>query len=196
LLLTELRNRETESPEFRDALHKVSILVLSRAISDRFDYEPCHVKTLMGETVNGIKPGESVGFVAILGAGLGMVQAGWLHLPSAPLALLAIKRDELTLKPVFLYERRFRTCPDHAVILDPMLATGGTASYSIHRVKNEWKVKKITYVSVFAALKGIQVLHAAHPDVPVYTAAMGSGLNSKGYIENACNDAGDRTLGT
>jgi uracil phosphoribosyltransferase len=124
-----------------------------------------------------------------------MMQAAWSHFPMAQMALLGIARNEASLKPVQTYERDFDVIPKHAMVLDPMCATGGTASAAVKRVKS-WGVEKVTYVCIFAARQGVIKLRTDHPDVPMYIASMGTGLNSKGYIENGCNDAGDRVLGT
>ena len=143
--------------------------------------------------------GERVGFVPILRAGLGMVDAMLELMPTAQVWHLGLFRDERTLRPVEYYNK----LPDSAtvdlcLILDPMLATGGSATAAIEVLKKWGAVKpvRIKLVNLIAAPEGVEAVAAAHPDVEIYCAALDRSLNDKGYIQPGLGDAGDRQFGT
>jgi uracil phosphoribosyltransferase len=143
--------------------------------------------------------GERIGLVPILRAGLGMVDAMLELLPTAQVWHLGLFRDERTLRPVEYYNK----LPDSAtvdlcLILDPMLATGGSATAAIEVLKKWGAVKpvRIKLVNLIAAPEGVEAVTAAHPDVEIHCAALDRGLNDRGYIQPGLGDAGDRQFGT
>jgi uracil phosphoribosyltransferase len=144
----------------------------------------------------GYKLQEDVGLVPILRAGLGMVEGIHEMIPGAQVWHLGIYRDEKTLRPVSYYnklpvEPTVQVC----LILDPMLATGGSAFAAVEVLKH-WGVKRIKFVGLIAAPEGIEVVTKAHPDVPIYLAAIDDHLNERGFIVPGFGDAGDRQFGT
>jgi uracil phosphoribosyltransferase len=139
---------------------------------------------------------EKIGLVPILRAGLGMVEGVWDLMPSSEVWHIGLYRDEKTLKPVQYYnklpiEPRVSVC----LILDPMLATGGSATATIDVLKN-WGVKRIKFVGIIGAPEGIDLVHNNHPDIPIYLADIDRQLNERGYILPGLGDAGDRQFGT
>jgi uracil phosphoribosyltransferase len=153
------------------------------------------VQTPLEET-DGVKLADRIGLVPILRAGLGMVDAMLELMPTAQVWHLGLFRDERTLQPVEYYNK----LPDSAtvdvcLILDPMLATGGSATAAIEVLKN-WGATRIKLLNLIAAPEGVAAVERAHPDVPVYTAALDRQLNEKGYIMPGLGDAGDRQFGT
>jgi uracil phosphoribosyltransferase len=134
--------------------------------------------------------------VPILRAGLGLVEGVWELMPSAEVWHIGIYRDEATLKPVQYYNK-LPVSPTVSVclILDPMLATGGSAVATIDILK-EWGVKRIKFMGLIGAPEGIENIHRNHPDVPIYLAAVDERLNEIGYILPGLGDAGDRQFGT
>ncbi|MBI3177636.1 MAG: uracil phosphoribosyltransferase, partial [Chloroflexi bacterium] len=139
---------------------------------------------------------EKIGLVSILRAGLGMVEGVWEMMPTAEVWHIGLYRDEKTLKPVQYYNK-LPVSPRVGVvlILDPMLATGGSATATTHILKN-WGVTRIKYVGLIAAPEGIARMQADHPDVPIYIGAIDDHLNEIGYIVPGLGDAGDRQFGT
>lgn len=139
---------------------------------------------------------DKIGLVPILRAGLGMVEGVWELIPNAEVWHIGLYRDEKTLKPVQYYNK-LPTEPTVSVclILDPMLATGGSATACAELLKN-WGVKKIKFVGLIGAPEGISLLQKQHPDIPIHLAAIDDHLNEKGYIVPGLGDAGDRQFGT
>ena len=162
----------------------------------RRDFEKAvRVPTPIEET-DGVKLADRIGLVPILRAGLGMVDAMLELMPTAQVWHLGLFRDERTLRPVEYYNK----LPDSAtvdltLILDPMLATGGSATAAIDVLKR-WGSARIKLLNLIAAPEGVRTVQAAHPDVPIYTAALDRQLNEKGYIMPGLGDAGDRQFGT
>jgi uracil phosphoribosyltransferase len=139
---------------------------------------------------------EKIGLVPILRAGLGMVEGVWDLMPSAEVWHIGLYRDEETLKPVEYYNRLpVEPTVSVCLILDPMLATGGSAVATTDVLKR-WGVRRIKFVGVIGAPEGIQNMQDHHPDVPIYLAAIDDHLNEKGYIVPGLGDAGDRQFGT
>jgi len=192
--LTRLRDKETEPKKFRELVRELGALLTYEATAD-LATTPVKVLTPMEET-GGEELKEKIGLVPILRAGLGMVEGVWELMPSAEVWHIGLYRDERTLKPVAYYNR-LPVAPTVAVclILDPMLATGGSAVATVDILKN-WGVTKIKFVGLIGAPEGIQRLHEAHPDVPIYLAAIDDHLNEHGYIVPGLGDAGDRQFGT
>jgi uracil phosphoribosyltransferase len=139
---------------------------------------------------------ERVGLVPVLRAGLGMVESVLELLPYAQVWHIGLFRDERTLKPISYYNRLPNEATvDTCLLLDPMLATGGSASATVDMLKR-WGAKRIKYMGLIAAPEGIERLSTDHPDVPIHVAAIDSHLNEHGYIVPGLGDAGDRQFGT
>jgi uracil phosphoribosyltransferase len=192
--LTKLRDKNTSPKKFRELVRELGALLTYEATAD-LAVEPVSIETPMAKT-DGEDLKEKIGLVPILRAGLGMVEGVWELMPSAEVWHIGLYRDERTLKPVAYYNR-LPVAPTVSVclILDPMLATGGSAVATVDILKN-WGVEKIKFVGLIAAPEGIQRLHNAHPDVPIHIAAIDERLNENGYIIPGLGDAGDRQFGT
>ena len=144
----------------------------------------------------GVKLAEPIGLVPVLRAGIGMVEAALELMPDAQVWHIGLFRDERTLRPIEYYNK----LPSEAtvavcLVLDPMLATGGSAVATIDILK-KWGAKRVKYVGIIAAPEGVKALSTAHPDVPIHVAALDERLNEKGYILPGLGDAGDRQFGT
>ncbi len=192
--LALLRDVRTEPKKFRELVREISWLVGYEALADARVHE-VPVQTPMEETV-GAELADRIGLVPILRAGLGMVDAMLELMPTAQVWHLGLFRDERTLRPVEYYNK----LPDSAtvdlcLILDPMLATGGSATAAIEVLKR-WGAVRIKLVNLIAAPEGIRAVTAAHPDVPIHCAALDRQLNERGYILPGLGDAGDRQFGT
>jgi uracil phosphoribosyltransferase len=195
--LALLRSQETEPKKFRELVREISWLVGYEALADA-RVAPIKVKTPI-ELTDGMQLGERIGLVPILRAGLGMVDAMLELMPTAQVWHLGLFRDERTLRPVEYYNK----LPDSAtvdlcLILDPMLATGGSATAAIDVLKRWGAVTpvRIKLLNLIAAPEGVRAVQEAHPDVPIYAAALDRQLNEKGYIMPGLGDAGDRQFGT
>lgn len=192
--LTRLRDKETKPKKFRELVRELGALLTYEATAD-LNLRPVSVETPMAVT-NGEDLKEKIGLVPILRSGLGMVEGVWELMPSAEVWHIGLYRDEQTLKPVAYYNR-LPVAPTVSVclILDPMLATGGSAVATVNILK-DWGVEKIKFVGLIAAPEGIQRLHDTHPDVPIHLAAIDERLNENGFIVPGLGDAGDRQFGT
>ncbi len=189
-----LRDRKTEPKKFREVVRELSWLLGYEALADA-RVRPLEVKTPL-ETMEGAELADRIGLVPILRAGLGMVDAMLELMPTAQVWHLGFFRDERTLRPVEYYNK----LPDSAnvdlcLILDPMLATGGSATAAIEVLKR-WGAVRIKLVNLIAAPEGVEAVATAHPDVEIYCAALDRQLNDKGYIMPGLGDAGDRQFGT
>jgi uracil phosphoribosyltransferase len=192
--MTLLRDQRTDPKKFRELLREVAVLIAYEATSD-LTTETVPVMTPLGHIV-GRRLQERVGLVPILRAGLGMVDGIWNLLPNAEVWHIGLFRDEETLEPVEYYSRLpVSPTVDVCLVLDPMLATGGSAVAAVGMLKR-WQAKRIKFVGVIAAPEGVQRLTAAHPDVPLYLAAVDERLNEMGLIVPGLGDAGDRLFGT
>ncbi|HEX6607177.1 MAG TPA: uracil phosphoribosyltransferase [Chloroflexia bacterium] len=192
--LALLRSVTTEPKKFREVVAEITQLLTYEATQDLSTVEE-EVVTPMATTTCRVVD-ERVGLVPVLRAGLGMVEAVLQLLPYAQVWHIGLFRDEKTLKPIEYYNR----LPDHSsvdtcLLLDPMLATGGSASATVDILK-KWGAGRIKYVGLIAAPEGIAHLSAQHPDVPIHVAAVDSHLNEIGYIVPGLGDAGDRQFGT
>ena len=192
--LAILRDIETEPKKFREVVRELSWLLGYEALAD-VSVKTIEIRTPL-EPMVGYELGERIGLVPILRAGLGMVDAMLELMPTAQVWHLGLFRDERTLRPVEYYNK----LPDSAtvdlcLILDPMLATGGSATAAIDVLKR-WGAVKIKLVNLIAAPEGVEAVSAAHPDVAIFCAALDRGLNDKGYIQPGLGDAGDRQFGT
>jgi len=192
--LAKLRSTDTEPKKFRELIREISMLLAYEATAD-LATQPAPVTTPMGNTT-GLELVEKIGLVPILRAGLGMVEGIWEMMPNAEVWHLGLYRDEKTLKPVQYYNK-LPTSPrvGAVLLLDPMLATGGSATAATQVLK-DWGVKKIKYIGLIAAPEGVQRMQTDHPDVPLYIGAIDSHLNNIGYIVPGLGDAGDRQFGT
>ncbi len=192
--LAILRDVETEPKKFREIVRELSWLLGYEALQDA-GVRPKTIETPM-ESMEAAELGERIGLVPILRAGLGMVDAMLELMPTAQVWHLGLFRDERTLRPVEYYNK----LPDSAtvdlcLILDPMLATGGSATAAIDVLK-KWGAVRIKLVNLIAAPEGVKAVQDAHPDVEIHCAALDRGLNEKGYIMPGLGDAGDRQFGT
>jgi uracil phosphoribosyltransferase len=192
--LAILRNAATEPKKFREIVRELSWLLGHEALAD-VRVRPISVETPL-ETTAAFELADRIGLVPILRAGLGMVDAMLELMPTAEVWHLGLFRDERTLKPVEYYNK----LPDAAtvdlcLILDPMLATGGSATAAIEVLKR-WGATRIKLINLIAAPEGVEAVSSAHPDVAIYCAALDRQLNDKGYILPGLGDAGDRQFGT
>jgi uracil phosphoribosyltransferase len=192
--LTMLRATTTKPKKFRELVRELAILLAYEATAD-LQLSEKTVTTPMGEA-HGFEVGEKIGLVPVLRAGLGMVEGVWEMMPAAEVWHIGLFRDERTLKPIAYYNRLpIAPTVDVCLVLDPMLATGGSASATIDILKR-WGAKKIKYMGLLAAPEGIARLSADHPDVPIHLAVIDERLNDIGYIVPGLGDAGDRQFGT
>jgi uracil phosphoribosyltransferase len=195
--LAILRDERTEPKKFREVVRELSWLLGYEALADA-RVGPLTIRTPI-EEMQAEELGDRIGLVPILRAGLGMVDAMLELMPTAEVWHLGLFRDERTLRPVEYYNK----LPDSAsvdlcLILDPMLATGGSATAAIEVLKRWGAVQpvRIKLVNLIAAPEGVAAVAAAHPDVEMYCAALDRQLNEKGYIMPGLGDAGDRQFGT
>lgn len=192
--LTRMRSASTEPKKFRELVREITGLLAYEATAD-LRIRPTTVQTPL-EEAPGFDLEEKIGLVPILRAGLGMVEGIWELMPSAEVWHIGIYRDEKTLKPVQYYNK-LPTAPRVAVclILDPMLATGGSAVATVDILK-DWGVQRIKFVGLIGAPEGIALMDKHHPDVTIHLAAVDDHLNERGYIVPGLGDAGDRQFGT
>ncbi len=192
--LTLLRDKDTEPKKFRELIREIAILLAYEATAD-LKLEPASVVTPMGEA-RGARLTEKIGLIPILRAGLGMVEGIWEMMPQAEVWHIGLYRDERTLRPVEYYNKLpVSPTVDVCLILDPMLATGGSATATVDILKR-WGANRIKFVGIIAAPEGVEALTTAHPDVPIHVAAVDDHLNEIGYIVPGLGDAGDRQFGT
>jgi uracil phosphoribosyltransferase len=192
--LALLREVATEPKKFRELVREISWLVGYEALADA-QLEDITVRTPL-EEMTGQRLADRIGLVPILRAGLGMVDALLELFPTAQVWHLGLFRDERTLRPVEYYNRLpDKATVDTCLILDPMLATGGSATAAIEVLK-DWGAARIKLVNLIAAPEGVQAVASAHPDVAIHTAALDRQLNERGYIMPGLGDAGDRQFGT
>jgi uracil phosphoribosyltransferase len=192
--LSLLRRTTTEPKKFRELVRELSILLAYEATQD-LKTSPMRVQTPLG-MAEGVVLQEKIGLVPILRAGLGMVEGIWEFMPSAEVWHIGIYRDEATLKPVEYYNKLpVEPTVSLCLILDPMLATGGSAVATVDVLKR-WGVRRIKFVGLIAAPEGIANLQQHHPDIPIHLAVVDEGLNEHGYIVPGLGDAGDRQFGT
>lgn len=192
--LTKLRDRMTEPKKFRELIREIAALLTYEATSDLL-ITPIQVETPL-ERIEGGSLQHKIGLIPILRAGLGMTEGVWELMPSAEVWHIGLFRDEETLKPVEYYNKLpIEPTVSVCLILDPMLATGGSAIVTVDILK-EWGVEKIKFIGVIASPEGISALHKKHPDVHIHLAAIDRELNEHGYILPGLGDAGDRQFGT
>ena len=193
--LTIIRNKDCGTREFREVVNEIAELMVYEVCRD-MPLEDIEVETPVATAVEKRLAGKKVVVVPILRAGLGMVDGVLELLPAAKVGHIGMYRDEETLQP----HEYFVKMPDHLdkremIIVDPMLATGGSAIAAVDALKKRG-VKSIRFVCLVAAPEGVKALREAHPDIDVYAAALDDHLNENGYIVPGLGDAGDRLFGT
>jgi uracil phosphoribosyltransferase len=192
--LSRLREKTTDPKKFRELVREISALLAYEATSDLL-LQPRRIETPLA-AMDSSELKEKIGLVPILRAGLGMVEGLWGLMPSAEVWHIGLYRDEKTLKPVQYYNKLpVEPTVSVCLVLDPMLATGGSAVATIDILK-KWGVRRIKFVGLIGAPEGIALMDRYHPEVPIYLAAVDQRLNEHGYILPGLGDAGDRQFGT
>lgn len=193
--LSILRDKNTSSKDFRALVHEIAMLMCYEATRD-LPLEEIEIETPICKTKVKHISGKKLAVVPILRAGLGMVDAITDLIPSVRIGHIGLYRDEETLTPVEYYCKLPKDIAERDVIVvDPMLATGGSAIDAVSQIKLR-NPRSIRFMGIIAAPEGIEAFTAAHPDVPVYCAALDEKLNERGYIVPGLGDAGDRIFGT
>ena len=193
--LSILRDENTGVKDFREVVSEIATLMCYEATRD-LPLEEVEIKTPITTAKFKTIAGKKLAIVPVLRAGLGMVDGILTLIPSAKVGHIGLYRDPETHKPVEYYCKMPNDIAEREVIiLDPMLATGGSASAAIQFIKN-YEVKNIKLMNIIAAPEGIQRVHHDHPDVDIYCAALDEKLNDHGYIVPGLGDAGDRIFGT
>jgi len=192
--LTKARERDTSRREFRDLLGEIAGLMVFELTRD-YAVQPRRIETPLAP-FTGSKLASDVTVVPILRAGLGMAEGILRLIPQARIGHLGVYRDEKTLAPVAYYDKLPPNLTgSEVIVIDPMLATGGTCSYALGIVKRHG-AQRVKFVCLVAAPTGIERLLADHPDITIFTAAIDECLNELGYIVPGLGDAGDRLFGT
>lgn len=193
--LTLIRDKNTGSKEFREMIGEIAMLMCYEATRD-LPLQEVEIETPVAVAKTQVISGKKLAFVPILRAGIGMVDGVLQLVPAAKVGHIGLYRDPNNLKPVNYYCKLPGDIEEREVIvLDPMLATGGSAVAAINLIKSKG-VKNIKFMCIIAAPEGIKALTEAHPDVTVYCAAKDERLNEHGYIIPGLGDAGDRIFGT
>lgn len=192
--LSILRDKNTKPNEFRSLVSELGTLLCYEATRDLPLVSKVIETPLMQTTTNVLA--EKIALIPILRAGLGMVDGIWNLIPNACVLHIGLYRNEETLKPVEYYNKlaNYRTV-EHCLILDPMLATGGSA-IAVADILKKWGAKSIRFVGLIGAPEGVEALHKSHPDIDIHLAAIDEKLNENGYILPGLGDAGDRQFGT
>ena len=191
---TLLRRAETEPKQFRELVREITQFLIYEATADLKLSERTVMTPL--EAYRGVEIGDRIGLVPILRAGLGMVDPVLEMIPTARVWHLGLYRDHNTLEPVSYYNKLpHQPDIDLCLILDPMLATGGSATAAVEVLK-QWGATRIKFLGLIAAPEGVERLAQAHPDVPIHLAALDDRLNEHAYIVPGLGDAGDRQFGT
>lgn len=193
--LTILRNKNTGTKEFRELINEISMFVCYEALSDT-KLNKVKVETPIKSTDGYLIDENKFAFIPILRAGIGMIDGLIKILPNAKVGHIGLYRNEETLEPIRYYYKVPKGINKRVVfLLDPMLATGGSAVSAINMLKQEG-VKDIRFLCILAAPEGIERINIEHPDVKIYTASIDECLNDIGYIVPGLGDAGDRIFGT
>ena len=193
--LTLLRDKNTGSRDFRALVEEIATLMCYEATRD-LPLKEVEVETPVGLARTKVIAGRKLAFVPILRAGLGMVEGILTLITSAKVGHIGLFRDPETMEPVDYYCKMPNDIPERDVIvLDPMLATGGSAIDAVNKIKQH-RAKSIKFMCIIAAPEGIEALSKAHPDLPIYCASVDERLNEHSYIVPGLGDAGDRIFGT
>ncbi len=192
--LTILRDKETTPKKFRELIREIAILLAYEATQD------LALADSEVETPLAMAPGhllqEQIGLVPILRAGLGMVEGVWEMMPGSEVWHIGLFRDERTLQPVEYYNKLpIGPTVQLCIVLDPMLATGGSATATVDLLKR-WGAKRIKFMGIIAAPEGVQAMQEQHSDVDIHLGVIDERLNEIGYIVPGLGDAGDRQFGT
>ena len=192
--LAQLRDVSTAPRKFRELVREITLMLAYEATAD-LATEPTRVATPLADA-----PGQrlrgSIGLVPVLRAGLGMVEGLWEMMPDAVVWHIGLRRDERTLEPMQYYANKpIEPDVQSCLLMDPMLATGGSASAACDLLK-EWGVQRIRYIGLIAAPEGVERLQNNHPDVRIHIAGLDERLNERGFIVPGLGDAGDRQFGT
>ena len=193
--LTLMRDKTTGTKDFRELLEEIAMLMAYEITRD-FPLKEIEIETPVAKCKAKVLAGKKVGVVPILRAGLGMLNGVVNMIPAARVGHVGMYRDPKTLKPVEYYCKLPNDVAERTlIVVDPMLATGGSASAAMSLLK-EKGAKSLILMCLVAAPEGIRVINKEHPDVPIYVAAIDEKLNEKGYIVPGLGDAGDRIFGT
>ncbi|CAN5220010.1 uracil phosphoribosyltransferase [soil metagenome] len=193
--LTLMRSKDTSTSKFRTLLREISTLLAYEVCRD-FPTTMIEVETPIGKTMAPVLDGKKLVLISILRAGNGLLDGMLDLIPSARVGHIGLYRDHQTLEPVEYYFKVPDSMAERdAIIVDPMLATGNSAVAAVERIKKTGP-RSIKFVCLLTVPEGLRVFHAAHPDVPVYTASIDERLNEKSYIVPGLGDAGDRMFGT
>lgn len=193
--LTHIRQKETGTKEFRELVDEVATLMAFEITRD-MPLEEIEIETPVSPMKAKVLSGKKIGIIPILRAGIGMVDGILKLIPAAKVGHIGLYRDPETLKPVEYYVKLPSDVEERDfIIVDPMLATGGSAVEAIHSLKKRG-AKNIKFMCLIAAPEGVEAVSKAHPDVDIYIAALDEKLNEKGYIVPGLGDAGDRLFGT
>ena len=190
-----IRRQETGSKDFRQLISEIDMLMCYEATRD-LKLTDVEIETPISKMTAKELAGKKLAVVPILRAGLGMVDGMLSMIPAAKVGHIGLYRNEETLEPVEYYCKLPKDCAEREVfVVDPMLATGGSATAAITMLKNKG-VKKIRFMCIVAAPQGIERMQKEHPDVDLYVGALDDHLNENGYIVPGLGDAGDRIFGT
>lgn len=190
-----LRDKNTGMKEFRELVEEITTIMTYESMRD-VELAPVEVETPLEKTIQYKVPEESVAIVPILRAGLGMVNGVHKVFPTARVGHIGMYRDEDTLEPQEYYCKLPKGIENKTVFLiDPMLATGGSACDALSALKKRG-CKKIKFMAIIAAPAGVEKVASSHPDVPIYISTLDRQLNENGYILPGLGDAGDRLFGT
>lgn len=192
--LTIMRQKDTSSKDFRTLLEEITVL-MGYEITRDLPLEDLPIETPIGPMLGKKLSGKKLGIVPVLRAGLGMLDGMLKLIPSARVGVVGLYRDPVSAKPVEYYCKLPDVEGRTFIIVDPMLATGGSAVAAIDLLK-EKGAKDIRYLCLVSAPEGVQLVNENHPDVPIYTAALDDHLNEHFYIVPGLGDAGDRIFGT
>ncbi|MEC5424463.1 uracil phosphoribosyltransferase [Virgibacillus sp. C22-A2] len=193
--LTYIRDKDTGTKEFRELVDEVATL-MAFEITRNLPLQDKTIQTPVMETKAKVLAGKKIGLIPILRAGLGMVDGMLNLIPAAKVGHVGLYRDPITLQPVEYYIKLPSDINERElIVLDPMLATGGSANDAIHSLKKRG-ARSIRLMCLIAAPEGVEVIKEEHPDVDIYLGALDDKLDEKGYIIPGLGDAGDRLFGT
>ncbi len=193
--LTILRDKNTGTKDFREAVNEIARL-MAFEVSRDMPLQDVEIETPLVKSIQKELAGKKVAIIPILRAGLGMVEGMLKIIPTARVGHIGLYRDHDTKEPVEYYCKLPENADESEVIvLDPMLATGGSGSAAIQFIKDRG-VKNIRWVCIIASSEGVERIHKDHPDVPIFCAAVDQELNENAYIVPGLGDAGDRIFGT
>lgn len=193
--LTYIRKKDTGTKEFRELVDEVATLMAFEITRD-LSLEDIEIETPVARTKSKVLSGKKIGLVPILRAGIGMVDGVLKLIPAAKVGHIGLYRDPETLHPVEYYVKLPKDIKERdLIVVDPMLATGGSAIAAIDSLKKRGG-KSIKFMCLIAAPEGVKALQEAHPDVDIYIAALDEKLDEHGYIIPGLGDAGDRLFGT